>query len=57
MGYAEFVYFLLCEEDKSSPTATSFWFRVLDLDGDGYLSADEMAWFYEEQAEAMVESA
>ena len=50
LGFAEFVYFLLCEEDKSSATAASFWFRVLDMDGDGRLSAHELQFFYEEQA-------
>jgi len=50
LGFAEFVFFLLCEEDKASPTAASFWFRILDMDADGKLSAHEMQFFYEEQA-------
>ena len=49
MGYSDFVWFLLAEEDKEAPSACSFWFRVLDTDGDGQVSLDEMAHFYAEQ--------
>ena len=49
MVYADFVFFLLAEEDKESPAALSYWFHVLDCDGDGYLSVHDMAHFYEEQ--------
>ena len=38
MGYSDFVWFLLAEEDKEAPSACSFWFRVLDMDGDGQVS-------------------
>ena len=38
MGYSDFVWFLLAEEDKEAPSACSFWFRVLDTDGDGQVS-------------------
>ena len=34
-------------EDKTSPRALRFWFRLLDLDGDGLLSGYELAAFYE----------
>ncbi|KOO35071.1 serine threonine-protein phosphatase 2a regulatory subunit b subunit alpha [Chrysochromulina tobinii] len=50
ISYGAFVYFLLCEEDKASATARSFWFRVLDVDADGVLSADDLRHFYDEQA-------
>ena len=49
MGYSDFVWFLLAEEDKGAPSACSFWFRVLDTDGDGQVSLHEMAHFYAEQ--------
>jgi serine/threonine-protein phosphatase 2A regulatory subunit B'' len=50
MGYRDFVWFLLAENDKNHPTAIEYWFRVLDTDGDGVLSLYELEWFYEEQA-------
>jgi serine/threonine-protein phosphatase 2A regulatory subunit B'' len=34
--------FILSEEDKTSPTAQEYWFRILDLDGDGVLSLYEL---------------
>ena len=48
MKYADFVAFLLSEEDKQCPVALQYWFHVLDLDGDGYLSRTDMRYFYEE---------
>ncbi|XP_025270780.1 uncharacterized protein LOC105251161 isoform X4 [Camponotus floridanus] len=53
MSYTEFVWFLLSEEDKNHPTATEYWFRCMDLDGDGYLSMYELEYFYEEQLRRM----
>ncbi|CUG86492.1 calcium-binding protein, putative [Bodo saltans] len=46
MNYEDFVWFCLCEEDKTTPKAIRFWFRVLDLDGDGVLCGYEMEQFY-----------
>jgi len=51
IDYVDFVWFILSEEDKTSRTATSYWFRLLDLDGDGEISTSEMEHFYHEQAE------
>ena len=48
MGYADFVTFLLAEEDKQSSPALQYWFHVLDVDGDGYLDRRDMWYFYEE---------
>ena len=53
MSYTEFVWFLLAEEDKRAPTAIEYWFRCMDLDGDGYLSMYELEYFYEEQLQRM----
>lgn len=53
MSYTEFVWFLLSEEDKQHPTAIEYWFRCMDLDGDGYLSMYELEYFYEEQMQRM----
>ncbi|CBZ25423.1 conserved hypothetical protein [Leishmania mexicana MHOM/GT/2001/U1103] len=46
IGYEDFVWFCLSEEDKSTPQAIRYWFRVLDLDGDGVLSVYELRQFY-----------
>jgi len=53
MSYTEFVWFLLSEEDKRHPTAIEYWFRCMDLDGDGVLSMYELEFFYEEQLQRM----
>ena len=53
MSYTEFVWFLLSEEDKRHPTAIEYWFRCMDLDGDGLLSMYELEFFYEEQLQRM----
>ncbi|XP_055374320.1 serine/threonine-protein phosphatase 2A regulatory subunit B'' subunit alpha isoform X2 [Condylostylus longicornis] len=53
MSYTDFVWFLLSEEDKSNPTSIEYWFRCMDLDGDGVISMYELEYFYEEQQERM----
>ncbi|XP_058150977.1 serine/threonine-protein phosphatase 2A regulatory subunit B'' subunit alpha isoform X2 [Dasypus novemcinctus] len=53
MSYADFVWFLLSEEDKRNPTSIEYWFRCMDVDGDGVLSMYELEYFYEEQCERM----
>lgn len=50
LTYADFVWFLLSEEDKKTPTSIEYWFRLMDLDGDGALSMFELEHFYEEQS-------
>uniref|UniRef100_A0A3B3R046 EF-hand domain-containing protein n=1 Tax=Paramormyrops kingsleyae TaxID=1676925 RepID=A0A3B3R046_9TELE len=50
MSYAEFVWFLISEEDKKTPTSVEYWFRCMDLDGDGVLSMYELEHFYQEQS-------
>ena len=49
-SYEDFIYFMLSEEDKLSDTAVTYWFNVLDVDGDGVLSSKDMLYFYEEQS-------
>ena len=49
MSYADFVWFLIAEEDKKQPRSIEYWFRLMDLDGDGYISMYEMEYFYYEQ--------
>ncbi|XP_069566753.1 serine/threonine-protein phosphatase 2A regulatory subunit B'' subunit alpha isoform X1 [Brachyistius frenatus] len=53
MSYAEFVWFLISEEDKKNHTSIEYWFRCMDVDGDGVLSMFELEYFYEEQCERM----
>ncbi|XP_039770170.1 serine/threonine-protein phosphatase 2A regulatory subunit B'' subunit beta isoform X1 [Ornithorhynchus anatinus] len=53
ISYADFVWFLLSEEDKKTPTSIEYWFRCMDLDGDGVLSMYELAHFYEEQCQKL----
>jgi len=53
MSYKDFIWFLLCEEDKHSPTAQEYWFRAIDIDEDGIISTYEIEYYYEEQAHRM----
>ncbi|XP_061647361.1 serine/threonine-protein phosphatase 2A regulatory subunit B'' subunit beta isoform X2 [Phyllopteryx taeniolatus] len=53
LGYADFVWFLISEEDKKTDTSIEYWFRCMDLDGDGVLSMYEMEYFYEEQCQKL----
>jgi serine/threonine-protein phosphatase 2A regulatory subunit B'' len=49
MGYHDFVWFALSEEDKTNDISIEFWFRCIDIDNDGVITAFEMAHFYREQ--------
>ena len=42
MGYEDFVYFILSEEDKTNNISLDYWFKCIDLDCDGSLRANEM---------------
>ncbi|XP_055853617.1 serine/threonine-protein phosphatase 2A regulatory subunit B'' subunit beta isoform X2 [Episyrphus balteatus] len=53
MSYKDFVWFILSEEDKRTPTAIEYWFHCMDVDGDGLLSMYELEYFYEEQQQRM----
>ncbi|KAI4345817.1 hypothetical protein L6164_012909 [Bauhinia variegata] len=53
MGYEDFVYFILSEEDKSSEPSLEYWFKCIDLDGNGVITLNEMQFFYEEQLHRM----
>ncbi|KAK1421884.1 hypothetical protein QVD17_24597 [Tagetes erecta] len=53
MGYEDFVYFILSEEDKSSDPSLEYWFKCIDLDGNGVLTRNELQFFYEEQLHRM----
>ncbi|GLT41276.1 hypothetical protein SLA2020_153510 [Shorea laevis] len=53
MSYEDFVYFMLAEEDKSSEPSLEYWFKCIDLDGNGVLTSIELQFFYEEQLHRM----
>ncbi|KAL7109071.1 hypothetical protein ACP275_06G152500 [Erythranthe tilingii] len=53
MGYEDFVNFILSEEDKSSEPSLEYWFKCIDLDGNGIVTRNEMQFFYEEQLHRM----
>jgi serine/threonine-protein phosphatase 2A regulatory subunit B'' len=46
LTYTDFVYLLMADEDKANPAAIEYWFRILDVDGDGVLSFYELETFY-----------
>ncbi|KAH9249351.1 hypothetical protein BASA81_012882 [Batrachochytrium salamandrivorans] len=53
MGYEDFCFFLLCEEDKTTEPSLRYWFDLVDLNLDGQLSPWEIRVFYEEQLKRM----
>ncbi|TSL16057.1 Serine/threonine-protein phosphatase 2A regulatory subunit B'' subunit beta [Bagarius yarrelli] len=53
LSYADFVWFLISEEDKKTETSIEYWFRCMDVDGDGILSMYELQYFYQEQCQRL----
>ncbi len=53
MSYEDFVWFCLSEEDKQTPTALQYWFRCVDINGDGFIGTTDCEFFYSEQIERM----
>ena len=49
MGYEDFVWFMLSEEDKTTLRSLQYWYKVIDLDDNGVITPHEMDYFYEEQ--------
>jgi serine/threonine-protein phosphatase 2A regulatory subunit B'' len=49
MGYDDFVWFLLADEDKTNEQSLSFLFSLIDLDGDGVIRDHEIRYFYGDQ--------
>lgn len=45
MGYKDFIPFILAEEDKDSDPALDYFFALMDVDGDGYISTDDIMHF------------
>eukprot|EP00760_Papus_ankaliazontas_P034461 PhM_4_TR7208/c0_g1_i1/m.30713/K11583/PPP2R3; serine/threonine-protein phosphatase 2A regulatory subunit B'' len=53
LNYEDFVWFCLSEEDKTSVQSLQYWFRAMDLDGDGIISGYELDVFLQEQKNRM----
>ncbi|KAF9954592.1 Serine/threonine-protein phosphatase 2A regulatory subunit B'' subunit beta [Mortierella alpina] len=53
MTYKGFIWFLLAETDKQTVTSIEYWFRCMDLDGDGILTVFELEQLFQEQATRM----
>jgi serine/threonine-protein phosphatase 2A regulatory subunit B'' len=53
MSYEDFIYYMISEEDKTSPTSIKYWFKVIDLNNEGVITKKEMEYFYEEQIEKL----
>ncbi|KAG0363120.1 Serine/threonine-protein phosphatase 2A regulatory subunit B'' subunit alpha [Gamsiella multidivaricata] len=53
MTYKGFIWFLLAETDKQTTTSIEYWFRCMDLDGDGILTVFELEQLFQEQAARM----
>ena len=53
MSYEDFIYYMISEEDKTSPTSIKYWFKVIDLNNEGFITKKEMEYFYEEQIEKL----
>ncbi|KAI9286129.1 hypothetical protein BC943DRAFT_359824 [Umbelopsis sp. AD052] len=49
LTYMDFIWFLISEIDKTTRMSTEYWFRCMDLDGDGVISSYELSHFWEEQ--------
>lgn len=53
MSYDDFVWFMLCEEDKTTIRSLRYWFDIVDIDGNGIITPYEMEYFYEEQVQRL----
>ena len=50
MGFGDFVWFILCVEDKTTEQSIEFWFKVIDLDGNGVIMGYEIEYFTRNRA-------
>jgi serine/threonine-protein phosphatase 2A regulatory subunit B'' len=53
MGFGDFVWFILSEEDKTTTTSIEYWFRIIDLDNNGIITGYELEHFFEEQSQRL----
>ncbi len=50
LNYDDFVWFFLAEKDRMMDTSIVYWFRCLDVDGDGFLSIGDLEACYSMKA-------
>lgn len=53
MGFEDFVYFMLSEEDKTNEQSLRYWFRCVDMDDDGRITSADCRYLYEPQLDRM----
>ncbi len=53
MCFEDFLWYILSEEDKTTPTSIKYWFKVVDLDDNGIITPSEMEYFYQEQIQRL----
>ena len=53
MGFEDFVYFMLSEEDKTNEQSLRYWFRCVDMDDDGRITSADCRFLYEPQLDRM----
>lgn len=46
MTFGDFVWFILAVEDKTTEQSIQYWFKILDLDGNGIVTGYELEYFY-----------
>ncbi|OII72354.1 hypothetical protein cand_013040 [Cryptosporidium andersoni] len=49
MKYEDFIYFYISDEDKTSERSIRYWFEIVDLDCNGWITPREIEYFYQEQ--------
>lgn len=47
MGFGDFVWFILSVQDKTTLQSITYWFKIMDLDGNGIITGYELEYFYE----------
>ena len=53
MSYADFVYFMMSDIDKTTTVSLKYWFRCFDVDGDGKVSIGILQRMYKNQFERL----
>ena len=53
MTFGDFVWFILCVEDKTTEQSIEYWFKIMDLDGNGIVTGYELEFFFEEQSQRL----
>lgn len=53
MGFGDFVWFILCVQDKTTVQSIEYWFKIMDLDGNGIITGYELEYFYEQQSQRL----